>query len=66
MTTMKGIQLTAPGQFRLRSDLEVPTPGPREVRIRVAAAGICGTDVHICSGDPSMNGIIAPPVVLGH
>jgi threonine 3-dehydrogenase len=63
---MKGIQLVAPGQFRLRQDLPIPEPGPGEVRIRVAAAGICGTDVHICAGDPSMTGIIAPPVVLGH
>lgn len=66
MTAMKGIQLTAPGKYRLRTDLVVPEPGPGEVRLRVAAAGICGTDVHICSGDPSMNGLIAPPVVLGH
>jgi threonine 3-dehydrogenase len=66
MTLMKGIQLTAPGQYRLRNDLQVPEPGPKEVRIRVVASGICGTDVHICSGDPSMNGIIAPPVTLGH
>lgn len=66
MTAMKGIQLTAPGKYRLRTDLPVPEPGPGEVRLKVAAAGICGTDVHICSGDPSMNGLIAPPVVLGH
>ncbi len=66
MTPMKGIQLTGPGQFRLRTDLTIPEPGPNEVRVRVAASGICGTDVHICSGDPSMNGIVAPPVVLGH
>jgi threonine 3-dehydrogenase len=66
MTSMKAIQLTAPGEYRLRTDLPVPEPGPGEVRLRVAAAGICGTDVHICSGDPSMNGLIAPPVVLGH
>jgi threonine 3-dehydrogenase len=66
MTAMKGIQLTAPGKYRLRTDLPIPEPGPKEVRLRVAAAGICGTDVHICSGDPSMTGLIAPPVVLGH
>ncbi|MCA8978362.1 MAG: alcohol dehydrogenase catalytic domain-containing protein [Planctomycetes bacterium] len=60
------MQLSAPGQYRLRTDLPVPEPGPGEVRLRVAAAGICGTDVHICRGDPSMNGLIAPPVVLGH
>ncbi|MBL9078139.1 MAG: alcohol dehydrogenase catalytic domain-containing protein [Planctomycetes bacterium] len=66
MTAMKGVQLTAPGKYRLRTDLPIPEPGPGQVRLRVAAAGICGTDVHICSGDPSMNGLIAPPVVLGH
>ena len=66
MSSMKAVQLTGPGKYRLRKDLTIPEPGPREVRVRVAAAGICGTDVHICSGDPSMNGIISPPVVLGH
>jgi threonine 3-dehydrogenase len=66
MSSMKGVQLTAPGQYRLRTDLPLPEPGPKEVRLRVAASGICGTDVHICSGDPSMNGLIAPPVTLGH
>jgi threonine 3-dehydrogenase len=66
MTSMKGVQLSSPGQYRLRTDLTVPEPQPGEVRIKVAAAGICGTDVHICSGDPSMNGLIAPPVTLGH
>jgi len=66
MTPMKGIQLTGPGQYRLRADLPIPEPAPDEVRVRVVASGICGTDVHICSGDPSMTGIVAPPVVLGH
>jgi len=66
MTSMKGVQLSSPGQYRVRTDLTVPEPKQGEVRIKVAAAGICGTDVHICSGDPSMNGLIAPPVTLGH
>ena len=66
MTSMKGVQLTSPGQYRLRTELPMPEPGLKEVRLRVAASGICGTDVHICSGDPSMNGLIAPPVTLGH
>ncbi|XP_043595426.1 D-altritol 5-dehydrogenase-like [Bombus pyrosoma] len=29
---------------------EIPTPGPNEVRIRVAYSGICGTDLHILEG----------------
>lgn len=66
MTSMKGVLLSSPGQYSLRRNLRLPEPQPGEVRIKVAAAGICGTDVHICSGDPSLNGLIAPPVTLGH
>ncbi|CAK9798242.1 Sorbitol dehydrogenase [Anthophora plagiata] len=29
---------------------EVPTPGPNDVRIKVAYCGICGTDLHIIDG----------------
>jgi L-iditol 2-dehydrogenase len=39
-----------------------PQPAPDEVKLKVAAAGICGTDIHIIKGEwPSH-----PPVVLGH
>jgi D-arabinitol dehydrogenase (NADP+) len=31
--------------------VEVPTPGPGDVLIEVARAGICGTDLHILDGD---------------
>jgi len=39
-----------------------PTPGPREVVVQVAAAGICGTDLHILQGE------FAPtlPIIPGH
>ncbi|WP_181995554.1 zinc-binding dehydrogenase [Clostridium sp. AM58-1XD] len=39
-----------------------PVPGDQEVLIRVAAAGICGTDIKILHGQAWSN----PPVVLGH
>src|SRR5689334_7031610 len=35
--------LTGPGRFELR-ELEVPPPGPGELRLHVHACGICGTD----------------------
>lgn len=35
----------------------------REVRIRVTAAGVCGTDVHIIQGKVRF---VDPPLVLGH
>ena len=30
---------------------EVPSPGPGELRVRVEASGLCGTDLHIASGE---------------
>ena len=51
----------AVGDLELK-DWPEPAPAPDEVKLRVAAAGICGTDIHIIKGEwPSR-----PPVVLGH
>lgn len=43
-------------------DIPEPSVGPRDVKIKVMAAGVCGTDLKIRSGDAWSN----PPVVLGH
>jgi threonine dehydrogenase-like Zn-dependent dehydrogenase len=40
----------------------VPEPGPGEVLIRVAAAGVCRTDVYVAQGKISC----ANPLILGH
>ena len=47
---------------------QVPVPKPRrgEVLVKVTAAAICGTDVHIYSWDPWAAGRIKPPLVFGH
>jgi len=42
---------------------EVPKPGPGELRVRVAASGLCGTDLHIASGEYPL---ASPGVTLGH
>ncbi|MFO7320923.1 MAG: zinc-binding dehydrogenase [Chloroflexota bacterium] len=60
---MKAVMKVAPGvgNIELR-DIEEPEPGPQQVKIRVRAAGLCGTDLHIYKDEfPSR-----PPVVLGH
>jgi propanol-preferring alcohol dehydrogenase len=44
-------------------DLPAPVPGPREVRLRVEACGICRTDLHIIEGDLSLPKL---PLVPGH
>ena len=45
-------------------DIPVPSPGPGEVRIRIAEAGICGSDLHIYHSDIAIP--VKPPVVVGH
>jgi 2-desacetyl-2-hydroxyethyl bacteriochlorophyllide A dehydrogenase len=42
---------------------EVPSPGPGELRVRVEASGLCGTDLHIASGEYPF---ASPGVTLGH
>src|SRR5579872_1650779 len=45
------------------TDLPTPEPGQDEVLIRVAACGICGSDVH---GYDGSSGRRIPPIVMGH
>ncbi len=61
--TMKALVKTAKGRGNLElRDVPVPTPGPDDVVLEIAACGICGTDVHIKYDEfPYW-----PPVILGH
>ena len=45
------------------ADLPDPMPGDGEVLVRVAACGICGSDVH---GYDGSSGRRIPPIVMGH
>jgi L-iditol 2-dehydrogenase len=45
------------------ADLDPPTPGADEILVRVAACGICGSDVH---GYDGSSGRRIPPIVMGH
>ncbi len=47
-------------------EVPVPRPGPDEVLIRVELASICGTDLHIHRWDDWAQGVIRPPLVIGH
>ncbi|HYL79578.1 MAG TPA: alcohol dehydrogenase catalytic domain-containing protein, partial [Candidatus Acidoferrum sp.] len=45
-------------------ELPIPTPaGPFDVQVKVAACGVCGTDVHILEGKFPL---FTPPRVIGH
>lgn len=49
------------GDFAIE-DLDVAEPGPDEIRVRVAACGVCHTDLHIHDGSVPF----PLPCVLGH
>jgi propanol-preferring alcohol dehydrogenase len=60
---VRALVLTAPGRPLEERELPMPEPGPGEVLVRVAACGVCRTDVHIADGE-----LLEPklPLVLGH
>jgi threonine 3-dehydrogenase len=45
---------------------QVPEPGPGEVLLRVDAASICGTDLHLFQWDEWAAENLVPPRILGH
>ena len=50
MPKMKAVQVSKPGGDFEFVEREIPEPGPRQVRIRVQACGICHSDVIIKEG----------------
>lgn len=46
---MRAVVYDAPGSFSVR-DVPTPEPGPDQVRVRMTAAGMCGTDLHLHEG----------------
>jgi len=59
---MKALLLSEYKQLSI-ADLPAPILGPGEAMVRVAACGICGSDVH---GYDGSSGRRIPPIVMGH
>ena len=59
---MKAMQLDAPGRPLRLVARPLPEPGPAQVRVRIAACGVCRTDLHVADGD--IHGPL--PIVPGH
>ena len=59
---MKALLLSQYRHLEL-ADVETPKPGSGEVLVRIAACGICGSDVH---GYDGSSGRRIPPLVMGH
>lgn len=61
---MRAMTLSAAGQpLRLTETGVSPSPGPGQVLIRVAACGVCRTDLHIVDGELPQPKV---PVIPGH
>jgi len=58
----------APGRPLGVERIADPTPGPREMVVRVKACGICGSDLHMADVHDTEGGMtpLAPGVVMGH
>ncbi len=59
---MRAAQLVEPGVFEVR-DVSIPQPAAGEVLIRVAGAGLCGSDVHLVA---MKERLFSLPMTLGH
>jgi propanol-preferring alcohol dehydrogenase len=60
---MRALRIARAGAPLALEEIPRPEPGPGEVRVRVAACGVCRTDLHLLDGelpDP------AHPIVPGH
>ena len=60
---MRAMVFTAVGEPLTLHHVPVPQPGPHEILIKVAACGICRTDLHIIDGELSEPRL---PLIPGH
>jgi propanol-preferring alcohol dehydrogenase len=60
---VRAVRFSGQGQPLVVADVPQPRPGPGQVLVRVAAAGVCGTELHF------LDGLLTPartPITLGH
>src|SRR5437660_1159047 len=60
---MRAVRLVQTGKALEDAEIPIPEIGPREVLVRVAAAGICHSDEHYRAGASKIDAL---PVTLGH
>jgi alcohol dehydrogenase, propanol-preferring len=60
---MRAMVLQAPRTPLRPAELPIPEPGPGQLLIRVAACGVCRTDLHVIDGELTSPKL---PLVLGH
>jgi alcohol dehydrogenase, propanol-preferring len=60
---MKAMLLDRSGAPLRAADVDVPEPGPGQVRLLVHACGVCRTDLHLRDGEVEAGHL---PLILGH
>jgi len=63
---MKALVKTGPHRGLELVEVPVPEIGPADVLVKVAATGLCGTDLHIDSWDTWAQKTVRAPLVVGH
>lgn len=63
-TTMKAAVLHGYGQPLQIEQVPVPTVGPGQILVQVAACGVCHTDLHAIDGDWPVKATL--PLIPGH
>jgi alcohol dehydrogenase, propanol-preferring len=60
---MRAMLLDRPGAPLRAADVDLPEPGPGQVRLKVHACGVCRTDLHLRDGEVEAGHL---PLILGH
>lgn len=63
---MKAVVKTSRAPGVELKNVDIPTIGPKDVLIKVKAAAICGSDIHIYHSAPGIMRMVNPPFTLGH
>lgn len=60
---MRAMVLEEQGKPLVERSVDTPSPGPREVLMKVSACAVCRTDLHVCDGDLENPKL---PLIPGH
>lgn len=60
---MQAMVLDRAGETLRHAELPIPSPAPHQLLLRVAACGVCRTDLHVADGELSRPKL---PLILGH
>ena len=63
---MRAIVKPEAGPGLVMAEVDIPPVGRHDALVKIKAASICGTDLHIYKWDPWARGRIHPPIIVGH